>query len=152
MAAETVSTGFCNFTRAAAGTEGREGERMVREGIRYVGRPVWPEPEQSKTLTKAKLAAQVQQAVYGVKPWEAQRLVQRVLAIITDTLVRGEDVLISGFGKFMVRHKQARRGRNPQTGESLTLPARRVVVFRPATTLRQRLNPKAAAAARHRRR
>jgi len=91
------------------------------------------------TLTKAKLAAQVQQRVYGVKPWEAQKLVNRGLEIITDTLVRGEDVLITGFGKFVVRRKHPRRGRNPQTGEDLLLAARRVVVFQPSSVLCRRL-------------
>jgi len=90
-------------------------------------------------MTKAKLAAQVQKGVYGVKPWEAQRLVNRVLEIIMDALVRGEDVLITGFGKFVVRHKTPRRGRNPQTGESLLLSERQVVVFKPSTVLRRRL-------------
>ena len=91
------------------------------------------------TLTKAKLAAQVQQRVYGVKPGEAQKLVDRVMEIIKDTLVRGEDVLITGFGKFVVRRKQPRRGRNPQTGEDLLLAERRVVVFKPSSVLRRRL-------------
>jgi|GEM_PF-879316 len=100
------------------------------------------------TLTKAKLAVQVQRGVYGVKPWEAQRLVQRVLEIITAALVRGEDVLISGFGKWMVRRKHPRRGRNPQTGEDLLLSERRVVVFKPSTTLRRRLNPQAGGSGR----
>ena len=91
------------------------------------------------TLTKAKLAAQVQKRVYDVKPWEAQKLVDRVMEIIKDTLVRGEDVLITGFGKFVVRRKQPRRGRNPQTGEDLLLRERRVVVFKPSSVLRRRL-------------
>ena len=91
------------------------------------------------TLTKAKLAAQVQKRVYDVKPWEAQRLVDRVLEIIKATLAQGEDVLITGFGKFVVRRKHPRRGRNPQTGEDLLLAARRVVVFKPSSVLRRRL-------------
>ncbi len=92
------------------------------------------------TLTKAKLAEQVQKRVYGVKPWEAARLVNRVLEIIQATLARGEDVLITGFGKFVVREKNRRRGRNPQTGEELMLRERRVVTCKPATTLRAKLN------------
>jgi len=98
-----------------------------------------PEPQQATTWTKAKLAASLQKRVYGVKPSEAQKLVGRVMEIIKDALARGEDVLITGFGKFVVRHKHPRRGRNPKTGESLLLAARRVVVFKPSTVLRQRL-------------
>ncbi len=93
------------------------------------------------TVTKARLIEAVQKGVYGVKPWEARRLVERVLEIIQDTLVRGEDVLISGFGKFEVREKRPRQGRNPQTGDRLLLRERRVVVFKTASTLRRQLNP-----------
>lgn len=91
------------------------------------------------TLTKARLAQKVQSRVYDVKPWEAQQLVERVIEIMKDALANGEDVLITGFGKFAVRHKNSRRGRNPQTGDSLILAERRVVVFRPSGVLRRRL-------------
>ncbi|MBM4289937.1 MAG: hypothetical protein FJ135_17655, partial [Deltaproteobacteria bacterium] len=72
------------------------------------------------------------------------RLVARVMEIMKDTLAGGEDVLISGFGKFEVRRKHPRQGRNPQTGDSLTLRQRQVVVFRISSTLRRKLNPKPA--------
>jgi integration host factor subunit alpha len=56
------------------------------------------------------------------------------------TLSQGEDLLISGFGKFCVRRKNARQGRNPQTKESLILAARKVLVFKTSGVLRQRFN------------
>jgi integration host factor subunit alpha len=59
-----------------------------------------------------------------------------------DTLVQGDDLLISGFGKFSVRQKNARRGRNPQTKESLMLRPRKVMVFKASGVLRERLNKK----------
>jgi integration host factor subunit alpha len=59
---------------------------------------------------------------------------------MTDTLTQGEDLLVSGFGKFSVRQKKARRGRNPQTKENLTISARKVVVFKALRVLRQRLS------------
>jgi len=94
------------------------------------------------TLTKAKLAEKIQKSVWDVKPSEAPRLVERVVQIIKDTLAGGEDVLISGFGKFEVQRKHSRQGRNPQTGDSLTLRQRQVVVFKISSTLRRKLNPK----------
>jgi len=90
-------------------------------------------------LTKEKLMFRLQTQVGMTKP-EAREMVERVLAIMKETLSAGEDVLISGFGKFSVRNKRARRGRNPQTRESLILAARKVVVFKPSGVLRQRMN------------
>ena len=57
-----------------------------------------------------------------------------------DTLSQGEDLLISGFGKFSVREKKARRGRNPQTKKSLIIASRKVLVFKTSGVLRQRIN------------
>ncbi|MBM4275759.1 MAG: integration host factor subunit alpha [Deltaproteobacteria bacterium] len=90
-------------------------------------------------LTKEKLMLGLQTQVGMTKP-EAREVVERVLAIMKETLSAGEDVLISGFGKFSVRKKPARRGRNPQTRESLILAARKVVVFKPSGILRERMN------------
>jgi integration host factor subunit alpha len=71
---------------------------------------------------------------------EAQQLVNRLFEIVKDSLSRGDDLLISGFGKFSVRQKRARRGRNPQTKEHMTLTARKVLVFKASGVLRKRIN------------
>ena len=68
------------------------------------------------------------------------KIVESLLEIIKKTLASGEDVLISGFGKFCVRDKEKRRGRNPQTGEDMTLRSRRVVTFKCSGVLRDRIN------------
>ena len=67
-------------------------------------------------------------------------IVESLLEIIKKTLSSGEDVLISGFGKFCVRGKAQRRGRNPQTGEDMTLRSRRVVTFKCSGVLRDKIN------------
>lgn len=69
-------------------------------------------------------------------------LVESVLEIIKKKLESGEDVLISGFGKFCVNEKKERKGRNPATGEDLMLGARRVVTFNCSTVLREKMNGK----------
>ena len=69
-------------------------------------------------------------------------LLESVLEIIKETLEKGEDVLISGFGKFCVKEKNKRTGRNPATGNDLILGARRVVNFKCSTVLREKLNGK----------
>ncbi len=66
--------------------------------------------------------------------------VESLLEIIKRTLASGEDVLISGFGKFCIKDKEKRRGRNPQTGEDMMLGSRRVVTFRCSRMLRERVN------------
>ena len=69
-------------------------------------------------------------------------LVETILEIMKKTLENGEDVLISGFGKFCVKAKDQRRGRNPQTGSDLMLGSRRVVTFRCSGVLRDKMNGK----------
>jgi integration host factor subunit alpha len=68
------------------------------------------------------------------------RIIESLFEIIKDDLGKGHDVLISGFGKWTVKEKKKRKGRNPQTGESLTIDARRVVTFKPSTVLRDAVN------------
>lgn len=71
---------------------------------------------------------------------EARQVVEQLLEIMKQTLQNGEDLLISGFGKFVVKDKEARRGRNPQTRRDLQLRARRVVVFKTSGILRKKIN------------
>lgn len=90
-------------------------------------------------ITKEKLTILVQDQL-GVSRQESKQIVDRVFQIMKDTLSRGEHILISGFGKFSVRQKRARRGRNPITNKDLTIAARKVVVFKHSSVLRRRLN------------
>ena len=80
--------------------------------------------------------------VYGLgfTKKEAVDIIESLLEIIKSTLEKGEDVLVSGFGKFCVNNKTQRRGRNPATGEDLILRARRVVTFKCSGKLRDKIN------------
>jgi integration host factor subunit alpha len=91
------------------------------------------------TLTKEAIVNSIQNHL-GFPKKEANELVEYTLEIMKKTLESGEDVLITGFGKFCVNEKTERRGRNPQTGEDLPLRARRVVTFRCSTALREKIN------------
>ena len=93
----------------------------------------------SGTLTKAKLSDKLVERRLATRK-EAPRLVETVFHLLKLALEQGEDVLISGFGKFIVRDKHPRRGRNPQTNEELMLDARRVVVFRCSGVLKDKIN------------
>jgi integration host factor subunit alpha len=90
-------------------------------------------------LTKDKLISSLQMQM-GISKQESHQIVDRLLKIMKDTLTRGEELLISGFGKFSVRQKSERRGRNPQTKESLILRPRKVLVFKSSGILRARIN------------
>lgn len=92
-----------------------------------------------KTVTRAELAEAVYQEV-GLSRNESAQLVEGVLAEISDTLERGEQVKISSFGSFTVRQKGQRVGRNPKTGEEVPILPRRVLVFRPSHVLKDRIN------------
>jgi integration host factor subunit alpha len=67
-------------------------------------------------------------------------IIETILEIIKRTLESGEDVLISGFGKFCVKEKRGRRGRNPATGQEMILKPRKVVTFRCSATLKEKIN------------
>jgi integration host factor subunit alpha len=90
-------------------------------------------------ITKEKLTLLLQ-AQLGMSRQESRQIVERLFKIIKSTLSHGEDLLISGFGKFTVRYKNSRRMRNPQTKKSLILSARKVVRFKTSGVLRQRIN------------
>ncbi len=77
---------------------------------------------------------------YGFTIMQSSRIVEFFFDHIKDALVTGEDVLISGFGKFYLIDKKIRKGRNPATGEDLMLDARRIISFRTAGKLKKKLN------------
>ncbi len=91
------------------------------------------------TLTKSDLVNHVYQQ-NNLRKAEAVEAVEALLEIIKTSLCGNDNVLISGFGKFSVKTKKERRGRNPQTGDQLLLPPRRVVTFKPSGVLRERMN------------
>jgi integration host factor subunit alpha len=92
-------------------------------------------------MTKADIIEAVYEKVGGFSKKEAAEIVESVFNQIKETLERGEKIKISGFGNFIVREKKARIGRNPQTGEEITISARRVLTFKPSQVLKNILNP-----------
>ena len=94
------------------------------------------------TLTKADLIDQVHATSPRMTKIQAREAVEAILLIIKSRLENGDDVLLSGFGKFNVKAKSARKGRNPQTGESMMLGAREVVTFKPSGLLRKKVKSK----------
>ena len=95
------------------------------------------------TLTKADIIQAVSHQTNHTMAQSAD-LVDTLFEIIKQTLESGEDVLISGFGKWSVREKRERRGRNPQTGEPLMLAPRKVVKFKCPSVLKHKLNSKSS--------
>jgi integration host factor subunit alpha len=93
------------------------------------------------TLTKANLSESICSQC-GFSKTKSTELVETILEIIKGSLEGGEDVLISSFGKFCVKDKRERRGRNPATGNDMTLGERRVVLFRSSGKLREKIDGK----------
>ena len=92
------------------------------------------------TLTKADLVQKVYKNHDNLTKAQATQAVEALLSTMKNCLSKGEDLLISGFGKFNVKDKNARRGRNPQTGAELILEPRRVITFKPSGILRTKIN------------
>ena len=92
-----------------------------------------------KTITRADLSEIVYNTV-GLSRGESSQIVETVLDEISDALVRGEDVKLSSFGSFLVRHKNGRIGRNPKTGEEVPIEPRRVLSFRASHVLKDKIN------------
>ena len=90
-------------------------------------------------LTRNELNIHLQNQM-GMSKREAKQMVDRLFEIMRKNLSRGENLLISGFGKFSVKQKRTCRGRNPQTNESLIIASRKVVVFKTSRVLRKRIN------------
>jgi integration host factor subunit alpha len=92
-------------------------------------------------LTKADIIQSMAEQI-GFTNNKSSELTETLLEIIKRTLATGEDVLVSGFGKFCVNDKKERRGRNPATGSSMMLRPRRVVTFKCSGKLRRKINSK----------
>lgn len=90
-------------------------------------------------LTKIEIVEEIRQKTF-LSPYEARNAMEILLEVIKTTLASGDDVLISGLGKFCVKDKAARKGRNPATEKEMTLPPRRVVTFKCSGKLRDRVN------------
>lgn len=93
-----------------------------------------------KRTTKYELVQAVYTKLGGFSKKEAADLVDLIFELMKETLGRGETIKISGFGNFVLRDKRERQGRNPQTGEPITISARRVLTFKPSQLLKQALN------------
>ena len=93
------------------------------------------------TLTKAQLVESIYNKI-GLTKNKSSEIVETFLEIIKSELESGEDVLISGFGKFCIKEKKERKGRNPATGDAMMLAPRRVVSFKCSGKLKDRINGK----------
>ena len=91
------------------------------------------------TLTKIQIVESIQNQT-GFSKNRSLEIVETLLEIIKRTLASGESVLVSGFGKFCVKEKNERKGRNPATGEEMMLEPRKVVTFKCSGKLRNRVN------------
>ena len=87
-------------------------------------------------MNRNDLARAVYEVHGGLSQAESQRIVDQIFGTIRERLVRGEKVLLSGFGCFRVKSRRERRGVNPQTGDSILVPGRRSVVFKPSRYLK----------------
>ncbi len=90
------------------------------------------------TLTRERIIQAVHEKV-GLSRADCGSLVEWVFSEISDTLVAGEEVKLSGFGTFSVRGKKERKGRNPKTGDEVPIAARRVVTFRASSNLKEKV-------------
>jgi integration host factor subunit alpha len=99
-------------------------------------RRVW-----TMTLTKVDLAKKIADDC-GFMKGEASEIVEKVLDLIKESLISGEDVMISGFGRWKVNSKHPRKGRNPQTGEEMMLDSRTVVTWKYSPVLKKAVNGK----------
>lgn len=93
------------------------------------------------TLTREEIAEEVHNQL-GRNKKESARMVEALFEIVRKSLEEGEDVMISGFGKFSVRGRGKRMGRNPLTGDPIMLPAKKIVTFKCSGKLREKINGK----------
>jgi len=94
----------------------------------------------TNTMTKADIVEHVYASLEGFSKKESAEIVDIVFEKIKETLERGEKIKISGFGNFVVRQKDERTGRNPQTGQEIKIAPRRVLTFKPSQVLKNSIN------------
>jgi integration host factor subunit alpha len=92
-------------------------------------------------MTKADIVEKIYEKV-GFSKKESAEMVELVFDLIKGTLEEGDKIKIAGFGNFVVKKKADRRGRNPQTGEEITITARKILTFKPSQVLKASLNSK----------
>lgn len=92
----------------------------------------------NNTLTKKEIIDSLFNTM-GLSKREAKDVVEKFFEVLSDRLSEGCTVKLAGFGNFIVRQKNSRPGRNPKTGESVTISSRKVVVFRPGQKLKQQI-------------
>lgn len=97
-------------------------------------------------MTKAEIVQALYSQVGGFSKKESADIVDRVFEMMKETLARGEKIKISGFGNFVLRDKNSRPGRNPQTGDPITISERRILTFKTSDKLRKALNKDGAPA------
>ncbi|TSK09094.1 MAG: integration host factor subunit alpha [Geobacter sp.] len=90
-------------------------------------------------MTKADIVEKIYEKV-GFSKKESAELVETVFDLIKSTLEDGDKIKIAGFGNFVVKEKSDRRGRNPQTGEEITIVARKILTFKPSQVLKSAIN------------
>ena len=90
-------------------------------------------------MTKADIVERIHQKI-GFSKKESSEMVESVFSILKNTLESGEKIKIAGFGNFVVKQKADRRGRNPQTGDTITIAARRILTFKPSQVLKNSIN------------
>ena len=91
------------------------------------------------SLTKIDITEAIREK-FGIPKKDCVNIVESLFGIIKDDLNRGNDVMISGFGKWTVLKKKARKGRNPQTGKEMTISARKVITFKSSNVLKNAVN------------
>jgi integration host factor subunit alpha len=90
-------------------------------------------------MTKADIVEKIHTTT-GLSKKDSSEMMESVFTIMKESLEAGETIKISGFGNFEVKQKDARRGRNPQTGEAITIEARKVLTFKPSSLLNTAIN------------
>lgn len=90
-------------------------------------------------MTKADIVEKIHEKI-GFSKKESSEMVETVFSILKSTLESGEKIKIAGFGNFVVKQKADRRGRNPQTGDAITITARRILTFKPSQVLKSAIN------------